>query len=311
MIRSGDRTHVFPMSDAADLDARNSYVRHALRNTRGESNDRATTRVPTTTLNPRARSDSHHKPVPPLDPDAELMHWRTYYHPAPEVLHADERGVTYRVNPNAIGRHLDVHRDFVDLFQFFHDIKPVLDRGRMSTTALSHVLDELEDRYLEDEQVVLDRKLLERLSGRHFLLLATSNQVTALQETHKAGLVPGSIRFKANWARSQTAQMRKRLPNHQKTSTAKQLDWIAEMHVNALRQPTIARRANALERIKKTMLVDTRSQAGAPKHLRRYLPIDPPQGSTAYLNEWSPSTWGLWIANQASSNEGVLILDAS
>jgi hypothetical protein len=243
------------------------------------------------------------KTITPLIERNEDHYWRDFHHPSVEVLKADTQGTTYRVNKHAFERHLDVHRDFVDMFQMLYDLKPIIDNRRMSTTGYMKVLEELEEKYFETDQLFLDRDLLQRFSGRHLLSLSTSSvrSTSTVPAPSTSGSPSLTIRTKANWARSETATMRNRLPKHKAASTAKQIDWIAEMHVRALRLPSYERQP-ALDRIKKTILIDTRSAAGLPRHMRD-LPISPPQGSFASLNEWSPGVWGLWIRTTESTAE--------
>jgi hypothetical protein len=232
----------------------------------------------------------------------EDAYWRTFYHPRPEILSADARGTTYRVNKNAVGRHIDAHHELVDLFQFFFDIKPLLDKHRMSTTEYVNVLNQLEETSSLRREI--DRDFLKLFSSRHFASLSPSK--TRKDEIDWSNPVKDvdwmTIRRKANWARSETAKMRKRLPHLKDASTAKQVDWIAECYVRALNAKSRESRREALERTKKTILIDTRSSRGLPKHLRQ-LPVDPPQGSFASLHEISPGSWVMWIQiNPTSDN---------
>jgi len=247
---------------------------------------------------PVSRKSARPKRVNRADEDD---YWRSYYHPRPEILKADERGTTYRVNKNAIAWHVDVHHDLVDLFQFFFDIKPLLDKNRMSTTGYMTVLNQLEEFSSNRE---LDRKTLERFSSRHFASLSPSSNRRDQIDWSNPGKDAdwSTIRGKANWARSETAKMRKRLPYLKDASTAKQVDWIAGGYVRALNAKSRDRRREALQRTKKTILIDTRSSRGLPKHLR-HLPVDPPQGSFVALHEISPGSWVMWIKTDATSND--------
>ncbi len=246
---------------------------------------------------PVAPIPSKHRKPKRADLDRDL---REKYHDDVRVFKEDEHEISYTVNKNWILPYAEVQRDLWTLFQLHYDIASLVLNQRMSTTAYSCIKERViakSDTSLSG--YVLNTDLVTDYSSRHFLVLAPSSK-----ERKELALGTGkdatwaTIRDKTNWAAKHVNEIRKEHRGLSDYSTAKQVEDIAESMRRALNLPTAPARLAALERIPKSIYIDTRSSLGRPINWHGF-PINPNQGDTAYFR----LVGGTWILAIKKTND--------
>jgi hypothetical protein len=218
---------------------------------------------------------------PPTQEENE-RYWRVYWHPRLVLLREDAYGKVYQLNKNWASPFVQVHSDFADLLQLFYDLMPVIKQGRMSTSGIHVITNQV---IVTVKRITrLDREVLDRYRGRHYLVHSRSY----------------SIGDKINDARKMLAQVRATTPYYRERSSAKQVDALAHAMKLALLRTSVSARREALKSLPNRILIDTRSKQGRPKFLFE-LPIDPPQGSVAYIEK----DFDRWILRICETQEGI------
>jgi hypothetical protein len=219
--------------------------------------------------------------IPPTREENE-RYWREYWHPRPILRSETAYGKIYELNQNWVFPYVQVHRDFVDLLQLFYDLLPLNKAGKMSTSAINRVTNNI--LVTLNGVTTLDRDVLDRYRGRHYLVFSKTY----------------SPADKTNDARKLLAKVRKESDYYRDHSSAKQIDALAHAMKKALMRPDEASRLKALKALPNRIHIDTRSKLGRPKFLYE-LPLDPPQFSIAYIEK----DFDHWTLRIRETQEGI------